>query len=410
MKILEGVSVPVVPVYLDGLWGSIFSFKGGKFFWKWPQRWRYPVWIFFGKPFSHPDDVFEVRQSVEHLGAQAVQRRAAEHSRLVERLIHQCRTRCCRMKIADSTGAELSGGALLMRSLILRRLLRRHVLQRDEQYVGLLLPPSAGGMVANLALALDRRVAVNLNYSVSSAVINACIRQAGIRHVLTSRKFLERFEFDLEAEVVLLDDLRDKVSLADKLVAAVQAYALPARLLSQLLGARSTRGDDVLTVIFTSGSTGVPKGVMLTYANIASQVDAIEQAIRFTPQDVVVGILPFFHSFGYTVTLWTVAAIDVMGAYHFNPLDAKQIGKLCQKYRGTILLSTPTFLRSYLPATLREGRAVKSGRGRGGCRAIAHPLVRCLPRKVRRATGRRLWCDRVVPVGVGEHPAQSIAG
>jgi acyl-[acyl-carrier-protein]-phospholipid O-acyltransferase/long-chain-fatty-acid--[acyl-carrier-protein] ligase len=255
-------------------------------------------------------------------------------------------------------GTTLTGGSLLMRGLILRRLLRRHFLAADEHYVGLLLPPAAGGVVANIALALDKRVAANLNYTLTSSLINACIQQAGIRHVLTSRKFLEKFDFELDAELVLLEDLREKVTAADKDVAALQAYCQPAGVLTRVLGAHSTRGDDVLAVIFTSGSTGTPKGVMLTYANIASQVDAIEKVIHFTPHDVVIGVLPFFHSFGYTVTLWTVASIDVTGAYHFNPLEAKQIGKLCEKYRGTILLATPTFLRNYLRRCEKEELAM----------------------------------------------------
>ena len=69
---------------------------------------------------------------------------------------------------------------------------------------------------------LDRRVAVNLNYTVSSEVLNNCIQQAGIRHVLTSRKFMERFDFELDAEVVMLEDLREKLSLMDKVVPAIQ--------------------------------------------------------------------------------------------------------------------------------------------------------------------------------------------
>jgi acyl-[acyl-carrier-protein]-phospholipid O-acyltransferase/long-chain-fatty-acid--[acyl-carrier-protein] ligase len=123
---------------------------------------------------------------------------------------------------------------------------------------------------------------------------------------------------------------------------------MPAGAVVRRLGLRKAQADDVLTVIFTSGSTGQPKGVMLTHANVASNVDAINQAVHITPADTLVGILPFFHSFGYTITLWTVMALDVQGAYHFNPLDARQVGKMCENFGGTILLATPTFLRSYL--------------------------------------------------------------
>ena len=106
-------------------------------------------------------------------------------------------------KIVDSTGVEMTGGSLLMRTLIFRRLLLKHVLAADERFVGLLLPPSAGGVLANAAVTISGRVSVNLNYTVTSDTLNYCIAQCGIRHVLTSRRFMERFDFKLNAEAGL---------------------------------------------------------------------------------------------------------------------------------------------------------------------------------------------------------------
>ena len=93
---------------------------------------------------------------------------------------------------------------------------------------------------------------------------------------------------------------------------------------------------------------------MLTHANIRHNVDAVNQVIHLQHQDAIVGILPFFHSFGFTITLWGVMALDIRGVYHFNPLDARQVGKLIEKNKATILLSTPTFLRSYLRRCSKE--------------------------------------------------------
>ena len=348
MKILEGTNAPVVPVYLDELWGSIFSFEREKFFWKWPKKWPYPVSIFFGPPLENPSDIHAVRQAVVTLGAYAVTQRTTRLPLLTRAFIRSCKQNKSKSKAADTGGLDFNGGELLLRSLILRQLLKRHYLKPDEQYVGLMLPPSVPGFMANMALALDRRVAVNLNYTVSSEVNNQCIEMAGIKHVITSRRFMSKMSFKLDAELIYLEDLKDKPTLWDKVNAAVQTYALPAALLEMQLGLGSVKTDDVATIIFTSGSTGTPKGVMLTYANIASNVEAIEQVVHLRPTDVLIGILPFFHSFGYTVTLWTVATINVKGAYHFSPLDARQIGKLAQEHKATILLSTPTFLRTFL--------------------------------------------------------------
>lgn len=267
---------------------------------------------------------------------------------LPQRFLRECRAARSLVKVVDSTGASMTGGAMLMRSLIFRRLLLREVLSDDEQFVGLLLPPSAGGVLANVAVSLCRRVAVNLNYTVTSEILNYCIQECGIRHVLTSRRFMEKMDFKLDCPLVYLEDFREKVKLTDKAVAAWQAFVSPVASLDRRFGLDAIKPDDLMTVIFTSGSTAHPKGVMLTYGNIASNVDAVDAVVDLRRSDAIAAFLPFFHSFGYTVTLWTVLTLAPKGVYHFSPLDAKIVGKLCREHKATILLSTPTFLRGYL--------------------------------------------------------------
>lgn len=348
MEILKEAPAPVIPVYLDELWGSIFSLREGRVFWKRPKQVPYPVSVRFGAQIAHPENVHEVRQAVQDLGAEAVKNRKHHAITLPRQMLRQCRRAMFRRKVADSSGAELTGGSLLMRSLILRRLLLREVLGRDEPYVGILIPPSVGGVVTNAAVTLARRITANLNYTVSSDVMNDCIAQAGIRHVLTSRKVMEKLDLEIDADVVYLEEFRDKVRLSDKVVAAIMAYLCPVLLLERILGLHRAGGDDLFTVIFTSGSTGRPKGVLLTHHNIASNVEAIDHVVHLRSDDVLLGVLPFFHSFGLTVTLWTVLSLDLSGVYHFTPLDARQVGKLALKHGATVMLATPTFLKSYV--------------------------------------------------------------
>lgn len=271
---------------------------------------------------------------------------------LPRQFLRMCRAAWRRPKIADSTGVEMTGGQLLTRALVLRRALRRLVLAEDERFVGVVLPPSAAGALVNAALSLDRRVPVNLNYTASSDVVESCIRQCGIRHVLTSRQVVERlrerFGLEIRAESVYLENLRAQVTAADKALGAAEAWAVPVAALESRLGLTDVDPNDLMTVIFTAGSTGEPKGVMLTHRNIASNIEAFRRTIHLLADDVMLGVLPLFHSFGYTVTLWTVLSLDPMGIYHYTPLEAREVGKLARKYGATILVGTPTFLRSYL--------------------------------------------------------------
>ena len=347
-KMLKGTDGCILPIYLEGMWGSIFSHSGGKLFFKWPDKLRRKLTLHIGKPIEADTPVSHVRSKVLALGADATIHNRREFPILAKRIIRVWRKRWKSLQAADSLGQQASGRSMLMKVFALRRVLRREVLAPDEEYVGVLLPPSVGGVAVNVALAIDRRVTANLNYTVSSDVVNHCIKEVGVRHVLSTEKFISKTGLEVDAEMVMLDSLRDKVSIVDKAVAFIQAYLIPAFLLDTVLGLNKIQADDLLTVIFTSGSTGMPKGVLLSNANISHNVDAIDRAVRLNNRDTVLGILPFFHSFGYSVTLWAVQTLGPCGVYHFNPLDAKQVGKLSEKYGVTVLLGTPTFLRGYL--------------------------------------------------------------
>ncbi len=289
-----------------------------------------------------------------HIERGSIVHTTAKRSAFIASAIRSCRKRLRLTKVTDTTGATLTGGEVLVRALVLRRLLRRKVLAPTEMHVGILLPPTAAAVVTNVALTLDCRVVVNLNYTLTSELLNKCIAQAGITHVLTSRRFMERVQLKLDSELIFLEDFRTAASPIDKAIGAFQAYALPAGLLTRILGHTDAGTGDPMTVMFTSGSTGDPKGAVLTYGNIGSNIEAIDQVIHVRRPDVILGILPFFHTFGFTVTLWAEIVLDLEAAYHVNPLEAQAIGKLVRERKGTILLATPMFLRNFTRRCDRE--------------------------------------------------------
>lgn len=264
------------------------------------------------------------------------------------RLLRELKRRGKALKVADSTGVKLSGSDLLTRTLALRRYLLREVIDADEKNVGVFLPPTAPAVATNFALALAGRVAVNLNYTVSNAILQQCCEKAHLRHVITSRKFVDKIGLQIGDKAVYLEDIKDKISLGDKLFALMNSKLRSADSLHRALGLQNASHDDPLTIIFTSGSTGVPKGVVLTGGNVSSNVEGIDDCIHLNADDVVLGVLPFFHSFGFTVTLWAALSLPCAAVYHFSPLEARPIGKLAHDYGATVLLATPTFLRAYI--------------------------------------------------------------
>src|SRR5207302_7858536 len=139
-------------------------------------------------------------------------------------------------------------------------------------------------------------------------------------------------------EFIYLEDFRKGISKRERFAAMLSVLLLPGFVQERwLLRLGKHTGDDLATVIFSSGSTGEPKGVMLTHANIAANAESIIQAVDPLPCDRLLGVLPFFHSFGYTVTLWVPLQVGTSTVYHANPLQAREIGELCRKHQCTTI-------------------------------------------------------------------------
>ena len=262
-------------------------------------------------------------------------------------LVSQARARWSHEAMADSTGASLTYGMTLIRALVLGRVLART--WGPAEHVGILVPPTVPGAVANLAVSLWGKVPVNLNYSASQEMVDASIDQCGITHVLTSAKVLDRFKITPRGRLVLLEEIPPQVRRADKVWAFAVARLVPKAAMGAFVpGLRQERLDATATVIFTSGSTGDPKGVVLSHRNVLSNVYQVEEQVHLLPDEVLLGVLPFFHSFGFTITIWTALCLNKKVVYHFNPLEARLIGKLCEQHKVTLLTGTPTFSRLYL--------------------------------------------------------------
>lgn len=350
-KIVQGTDIPIIPVHLDQLWGSIFSFAGGRFFWKWPKRIPHPVTVSFGKPLPAGSSVQQVRQAVLELESSAAHYRRGPRDLLHFGFIRMAKRRWFSFCMADTTGTELNFGKSLIGSRLMAGWVRRHC--GNEKMVGVILPSSVGGALANIAILLAGKIPVNLNFTAGREALESAVAQCAIKTILTSRIFLSKASLEKLDGMVFLEEVRKEFSGAQKIMTLLSSLLLPARCLEWLHRGGQTPSD-LATIIFSSGSTGTPKGVMLSHHNIVSNVEGITQVIHFAPEDKIMGVLPFFHSFGFTGTLWLPLLGGFGVVYHPNPMDAKTIGETVQKFKATLLISTPTFYAGYLRRCTQE--------------------------------------------------------
>ena len=347
-RIVRRYNVQIVPVAINRGWGKICEVKGLHAPLMTQLRVGQPIDLSFGQPLPATTPSWRVREAVQLLSSEQMIRRRALERTLPWYLLRACRRYSNQLCMADTTGQELTYRQVLQRLIVLARLLRRH-LSPDEDMVALVLPPSVGGALFNLALALIGKTSVNLNFTSSEEALRSAVAQCKIRTIFTSEKLLRRLGLKLPVEPTLVESLRDQVRFSDRLIAGVGSYLLPLRLLEWFVfRAPRMRADDTLTVIFSSGSTGDPKGVMLTHHNVLTNCQGAIQALQPTSKDRLIATLPLFHSFGYLTGCWVPFFVGAAAIYHTSPLEPRQIGELTEKYGGSILVTTPTFLRSYI--------------------------------------------------------------
>ncbi|MCB9882290.1 MAG: AMP-binding protein [Planctomycetes bacterium] len=347
-KLVRGRDAVIVPMHLDRVWGSIFSFAGKKFFWKLPEEVPYRVTVSFGEPMRAETPVSAVRDAVQELSQRAWEARRKSARALHHLFVQRVRRAPWRLLLVDASGKSRRRLAALAGALVLARRFRAR--WSEQERIGVLLPPSVAGALVDAAALLAGKTVCNLNYTAGDSGMLAAARQAGFDEVITSRAFLEKAGLQLPEglEPVHLEDEASRIGATARIAATLMALFAPVRLLERYAGMRRrVRGEDVATVIFSSGSTGEPKGVMLSHFNIASNVEAVAQVFRVERDDRLLGILPFFHSFG-TMSLWFSLTRGVPLVMHANPVDAPTIGHLVRTRRVTILLATPTFLQVYL--------------------------------------------------------------
>jgi acyl-[acyl-carrier-protein]-phospholipid O-acyltransferase / long-chain-fatty-acid--[acyl-carrier-protein] ligase len=341
-----GVSGPVIPVYLDGLWGHALSLKGGRPFAS-RLKLRHEVTVCVGEPVTGDISAEHLHQRVLELGTRAAEYRKSANSTLSHRFISAAKRHWSSVAVADSTGKQLTFGKTLTAALLLRKWIQTNC--AESRCIGLLLPSSVGGALANLAVTLAGKTAVNLNFTAGVEGMTHAIEKCGISTILSSPVFLQKAKLPELPGTVFLEDLLPAFTPVSKALALAAARSLPARVL-----AGAVQPDDLAAVIFSSGSTGTPKGVMLSHWNLIANVDATAQVYYVDHTDCMLGVLPFFHSFGYSYTLWFPLLNGFKAVYHPNPTDAKLIGELAGAHHPTIFLSTPTFCLGYLRKCTRE--------------------------------------------------------
>ena len=343
-RIVKGTSAPIIPAHIGGIWGSMLTYYHGRPFSTLPKKLPLPVSVRFGEPLSGRASAEEIRLKVQELSGDYFDMLKSRKRSLAFRFIRTARKYSRRRCICDAAGKKLNYIQTLIAALTFADKIKSTA--SDDHKVGIMLAPSVGGAVANIAVTLLGKVPVNLNYTLSKQVIESKIEQCDIKCVITSAEFLKKLpELKTMSNTVFLEDIKETITSSDKFRALLKARFCPARVLARI---RHHSCDDVAAVIFSSGSGGRPKGVMLSHHNIISNIDSMCSIFKLKTNDNLCAVLPFFHSFGFTCSLWLPIINGVSAAFVTNPLDGKTVGRTARQNNSTVLFAAPSFLLNYI--------------------------------------------------------------
>ena len=253
--------------------------------------------------------------------------------------------------VADIEGVEISHKKFLTGVLLFSRKIEAY---SPEQNVGLLLPSSGGGAIASMAILSLGKTIVNLNFTAGKKALQSAAQLAEVKHIYTSRKFLDKMQergIDLESffpdsKLLMLEDIKEEISTLSRIGTLLKAIFLPASMLQKSYF-KNVSMNDTAAILFSSGSEGSPKGVELSHRNIAANAKQAAIELGAVESDVIMSTLPTFHAFGFAITTLMPLSEGIPIVCHADPKDVTTIASGIQKYSGTILVGTPTFLRMY---------------------------------------------------------------
>jgi long-chain-fatty-acid--[acyl-carrier-protein] ligase len=255
---------------------------------------------------------------------------------------------CADMRTGVLTYPKLKLGVIIM---------AEYIRQLPGQYVGILLPASVGAYLTVLACQLAGKIPVMINWTLGPRHLKSVRRISNIEAVLTSWAFLEKLDTvdlsGIDDITIMLESVKKEFTLKDKLRALFRSKLSTKRIL-KIFNADKISKDDQAVLLFTSGTENEPKGVPLSHDNILTNQRAAFETIDLFSDDVMFGILPPFHAYGFSTSGLMGLLAGLRIALFPNPTDGKGMAKEFGKWGATVMSGAPTFIKTLLKAATKE--------------------------------------------------------
>lgn len=255
---------------------------------------------------------------------------------------------CDRMGIFTACNDRTLGVMSYRKLKIMVLILSQKIRKMPGDYIGILMPSSTMVYAVVLATLLAKKVPVMLNFTLGARALDHCRKTVDLKTVISSRQFLDNLPGgdlgEIEGMLLLLEDVRESISIWDKL-RGVFGHFRSAELLLKDNDLMQVSEEDPAVILFTSGTESLPKCVPLSHKNILSDLKAALECFEVLPTDILYGILPPFHSFGFSVTGILPLLIGLKVYYAPDPTHSLGMLHDIEDWKITLFISAPTFIK-----------------------------------------------------------------
>lgn len=346
-------NLKLLPLYVQGLWGSSYSMacagykdvvhSGGRI-----------VSVAFGEALPVNSNNVQMMRAIQELSITAWEAYIRRLRPVASSWIRTAKRKGSAPVVFSPDGKHFSGYSLATASLTFAKIFES-LLDKGERSVGVLIPPSGPGIIANLALLIKAKTVCNLNYSSTPETMKYCCEVAQVKTIITAHAFVDKLKskgMNLDVlldnyKILYMEDLGKTYVKKPVLIANfLRIMLLPAWYLERKFFKKVSL-DDVATIIFSSGSEGTPKGVELTHFNLMGNIKQCAGVLNVSSEDVFLGLLPLFHAFGFSITTMLCMVEGIPVATCPDPTDVRMIARCCAEFKVTIMVATGTFLRMW---------------------------------------------------------------
>lgn len=345
---------PLIPVWIEGPQYGYFSKTKGKL----PHRPLPKVRVIVGRPrsFKLKDELRRQRDHISNevymiLREMSFEVRYNPDISLFAQLmktakIHAKKGLFRRPKfVEDIQRKPQSYRDIVIKSFVLGKYLKRRT--EPEEHVGLFLPNSVAALCSFFGLTAYDRIPVMLNFSVGAQNMVSMCKTAQVRIVVTSLAFVKTAK--MEDAVKMMEEAGVKIIYLEKAAKEIGLWdKINAYLRYKIKRVPIKKGGNRKAVIlFASGSEGTPKAVVLSHANIISNIKQMSAIETINVTDTVFNALPMFHSFGLVVgTLFPLFEGSKLFLYP-SPLHYRVVAEIVYEIGASIMFGTDTFFRGY---------------------------------------------------------------